>query len=206
MISRALLPFFALFGLLLAEAAASVEIQEVEFGKARAIGAKEEWLEIAVELEVRRDSADPTRINPDFADRVTVRLALAFERDAGRYGSGAASRFAFYRSQATFVSLEAGSSVARFYPPPEILRRDRLGRLPHSFLVEVRRQGETLDGLASDALGDPATRQSFLERVDQEGPETDGILLPQPETPFVLEHPRTTPAYLKPNPSTKAAE
>lgn len=171
-------------------AMASTAVRRAEFSKLDGPGADGEWLECSVELEVRHDARDPKRRAPDYVDDLTVELLLGFES-----ASNGRSRFEFYRSEAAPVSLKEGRHRIRFYLPPEVLERDRLGSEAHSFLVRLHRSGTVAGEFVSRQLERSPVKESFLRRSEAEASRNDGILLPQFETVFRSAYPRETPSY-----------
>ena len=171
-------------------ALASLSVSKVEFAKAQALDGREEWFETSIELEVLRDEGDAARRHPDFLDGVTVRLEMGLRSDGPTR-----NEFEFYPSEVTLVSLEKGKSVARFYLPPEVVRRDRIRGEPTAYAVEVLRGGETLCSYRSASLKSEVAQGSFRSRLAARAPENDGVLLPQQKTPFVLDYVRSTPSY-----------
>ncbi len=171
-------------------AAGSVAVREVEFTRLDAGGRSGDWLECAIELEVRRDTQDRSRRDPDFVDDLSVTLMLGVELARGR-GEG----FEFYRAQADFVALKEGRHFARFYLPPEVVERDQMKQEVHSFLIQLSVAGELVSESVSRQLERPQVRDSFLARVDAESGRNDGVLAPQNQSPFLLSYPRETPSF-----------
>ncbi len=171
---------------------ASVTVREIEFRKIDEFASDGEWLECSLQLEVRRDSSDRNRRNPDFIDGLVVNLMIGIEVE-GR--SGNQDRFDFYEAEAALVSLPEGRHAVRFYLPPEIVERDRIGQEAHSYLIRLSREDRTLHEVVSRELERSNVRESFLTRVDSDAPKNDGILLAQPNTPFVLAYPNDTPSF-----------
>ncbi len=152
----------------------------------------EEWYEIEIELDVTRDRDDLTSRNPRFVEGVTVALQLAHE---ARRREGRA--FEFFEASVTFVALEEGRRLARFYLPPEVVRRDGISGAPHSFLVQVLQRETALDVSASSSLADESVRQSFASRVGPGAAANRGALRPQWQTPFATLYSDSTPTELR---------
>ena len=87
-----------------------------------------------LQLEVRRDSSDQERKNPDYIDGIVVTLMLGVE--VGR-SSSSERQFEFNDAEANLVSLPEGRHIVRFYLPPEVVERDRIGQQVHSYLDSV---------------------------------------------------------------------
>ncbi len=168
----------------------SVSVRDIEFSRLSADSRGGDWLECAIEVEVRRDPSDRTRKDPSYVDDLSVTLLLGIESP-----SGSGRSFEFFRSEAALVTLEEGRHFIRFYLPPEIVERDRIRNDVHSFLVQLNRSGNTVFESLSPQLERPQVRESFLKRVGEESPRNDGILLPQFKTPFFTAYPRETPSY-----------
>ena len=66
-------------------------------------------LECTIEVEVRRDSQDPTRKNPSYVDDLVVKLMLGVEVE-----SESGKTFEFFRSEAALVSLKEGVTTYDF--------------------------------------------------------------------------------------------
>jgi len=169
---------------------ASALVREVEFRKARLPGSGEVWMECSVEIVVRRDPQDGSRRDPRFVDNLSVEFMM---------GTEARSRgervFEFYRARADLVSVEEGEVKTRFYLPPEVIDRDRLGDRPHSFFVRLLRGDQLLAEGYSESLEREGVRSSFLGRVAGESEANAGVLLPQNKTPFMSAHPDDTPSF-----------
>ncbi len=168
----------------------SVSVREVEFSRLEVDSRGGDWLECSIEVEVRRDSSDSTRQNPDYIDDLVVGLMIGVELTDDSKGG-----FEFYRSEASMVSLKEGRHFIRFYLPPEIVERDRIRNEVHSFLVQLTRSGAIVSESVSRLLERPTVKESFLTRVDSESAKNDGILLPQYKTPFFTAYAQETPSF-----------
>ncbi len=164
----------------------SVGVREVEFTRLDSGSRSGDWLE----LDVRRDASDATRVNPDFIDDLEISVMLGFER-----GGSARDGFDFFRSKAELVSLKEGRHFVRFYLPPEIVERNQVRSEPHSFLIRLARSGRVVSESVSRQLERPQVRDSFLARIDAKAARNDGVLLPQFKSPFYLSYPRETPTF-----------
>jgi hypothetical protein len=153
-----------------------VELQQVRFETTRGPGGT--WYVINVDVAVKPAPANPTR----FVDRVKVGLALGFE-----ISGGSERRHEFYRAEATAVSVATGRATFRFYLPPEVVERDRLQGEARYHFVELAAAGRAVSTTrkhVSSTLPTPEALASFRARIAAEAPANDGILLPQPLTPF----------------------
>ena len=184
--------FAVSFSLLFASVFAfgSVTVRRVDFDRVDASIGKGDWLECAIELEVRRDASDANRLRPDYVDDLSVELMLGFESSARGQDS-----FEFYHSEAAPVSLKEGRHVVRFYLPPEVVERDRIGSEAHSFLIRLHRSGSLAGEFVSRQLERVQVKTSFLRRFESESSRNDGILLPQFKTPFRSAYGRDTPSF-----------
>lgn len=166
------------------------ETREIRFSLVELPGGDDEWLEIAIQIEYRRDSADATLADPGFLDNADVRLDLGLEtRRQGR------PAFEFYAATAQLVALEEGKTYLRFYLPPEIVERDQVRGEPHSYRVTVSRAGLPLASFASRSLANPSALESFSRRVEAARAANDGVLLPQNRTPFYPLYADETPSF-----------
>lgn len=153
-----------------------VELQQIRYETVRGPGGS--WFVATIEVAVKPAATNSAR----FVDRVKVGLELGFE-----CAGGAERRYEFYRAEATAVTLESGRATFRFYLPPEIVERDRLhGDASYHFveLVAAGRVMPTNRKHVSGALPTPEALARFRARVAAEAAANDGILLPQPLTPF----------------------
>lgn len=171
---------------------ASVSVREIQFSKVDEFASKGDWLECSLLLEVRRDSSDRERKNPDYIDGIVVTLMLGIE--LGR-SSSSERQFEFYDAEANLVSLPEGRHIVRFYLPPEVVERDRIGQQVHSYLIRLSRGERVLGESVSRNLERASIRDRFLARIDSDATENQGILLAQPFTPFVVAYPDDTPSY-----------
>ena len=171
---------------------ASVSVREIQFSKVDEFASKGDWLECSLLLEVRRDSSDRKRKNPDYIDGIAVTLMLGIE--LGR-SSSSERQFEFYDAEANLVSLPEGRHIVRFYLPPEVVERDRIGQQVHSYLIRLSRGERVLWESVSRNLERASIRDRFLARIDSDATENQGILLAQPFTPFVVAYPDDTPSY-----------
>jgi len=171
---------------------ATAFVREVEFRKARLPGARDVWMECTVEIEVRRDTEDGTRRDPSFLDNLSIEFMMGTE--ANSRGDRA---FEFYTSRADLVAVEEGEVRVRFYLPPEVIERDRLGDRPHSFFVRLLRDDQVMAEGFSESLERETVRNSFLTRIASDSQKNDGILLPQSETPFLSAYADDTPSFRK---------
>ncbi len=168
----------------------SVGVRDIEFDRLNGNSSLGDWLECTIEVEVRRDSQDPTRKNPSYVDDLVVKLMLGVEAE-----SEAGKTFEFFRAHASLVTLKEGRNYVRFYLLPEILERDRIRNEVHSFLVQLERSGVPVFETVSRQLERPQVKDSFLKRIEEESSQNDGILLPQFKTPFSEAYSRETPSY-----------
>jgi hypothetical protein len=175
-------------------AAQEVEVTTVRFANVRAPnGSAGNWMEADVQLNVR-PGPDAVR---SMVSRVRVTLLLGFELPAR---PGGERRIEHYRAEAECVALEAGRSDVRFYLPPELVKRDQLSSDPKYWGVELAVGGRPVaagKGAFAIALGTAEQRKNFQTRGGAAAVANDGVLLPQYLTPFALEHPRTTPSFVR---------
>lgn len=171
---------------------ASISVREIEFSKIDEFASEGEWLECSLLLDVRRDSVDRERRHPDYIDGIVVNLMLGIEVEPR---SSSQTQFDFYTAEANLVSLPEGRHTVRFYLPPEIVERDRIRQQPHSYLIRLMRGDRIFSEAVSPELERPNVRQSFLSRIGSDAPKNKGILLAQPQTPFVLAYPDDTPSF-----------
>jgi len=171
-----------------------VVVRRVQFNQAGR--GTDTWLQMALTLQ-GGPNASPSARNADFNDLVKVRVMVSFQSPGG--GEAA---FSFYRSEATLVSLERGREVlVAFFLPPEIVRRDRLGREPFAWLIELEVGGELLPGRrehVSRSLNSLDIISSFRTRIAAEAPRTDGQMVPVYLTPF---HGADAPSYVRREPA-----
>ena len=202
-----LLPFMLLYNVLLVSGSAlhgEVSVTSVDFAWAQAPGVEGDWLECGIEL---RGGSGDSEGGERFNSRVGVSLKVGF-RDTGY-----ANDFSFYRSSVKLVALESGQRVrVYFYLPPEIVRRDRLSREPFAWLVGLSVDGNSLPNAPSQyarSLADGRAARSFLERIAEEGPKNDGILLPIYLTPFYQRESgrfRAMPSFVREDESFRSAK
>ncbi len=147
------------------------------------------WQEATVILEARPGPDDPGRM----LSRVRVSLQIGCEI------ATAVKRVEYYRVEGELVSLPAGRNEVRFYLPPEIVRRDSIRGEPRFWVAEVSVGGRSSPARerVSTSLSRPAARRAFDESVAREAPRNDGILVPQPFTPFAWDHPAGSPTFLR---------
>ena len=188
---RLLFEFLVAAGL---AAAQEVEVTTVRFANVRAPhGSAGNWMEAEVQVNVR---PGPEAVRA-MVSRVRVTLLVGYELPAR---PGGERRIEHYRSEAECVALEAGRSEVRFYLPPELVKRDQLSADPKYWGVELAVGGRPVAagrGAYSIALGTAEQRKNFQTRGGAAAAGNDGLLLPQYLTPFALEHPRTTPSFVR---------
>ncbi|MEM9339031.1 MAG: hypothetical protein AAGA66_09910 [Bacteroidota bacterium] len=168
----------------------SAYVRETNFSLVDVNGGDDKWLECEIVVEVRRDDGDAERKRPEYMDDLSVELVMGMETFRDRR-----SGFEFFRSDAQLVSLREGKHYIRFYLPYEIVKRDAMGREPHSFIVRLSRGGLELGEFISPSLARTNVKESFLSRVGKESAANEGILLPQNETPFLVMYPDSTPSF-----------
>ncbi|MBD5780586.1 hypothetical protein IEN85_13880 [Pelagicoccus sp. NFK12] len=182
---RILLASLALLGGT-AAIASEVEIVRVDFDLEQQDGARDPWYAISVVLSVAEGERGAEG-NPRFADDITVSLALATEVNRG---SGRA--YEFYAAKADYPSLEVGQHVARFYLPPEIVKRDRVRGEPFAYEIELLSREGLKFALVSPNLERPGALQSFRSKVAAGAAGSSELRL-QHQTPFAWLYPRNTP-------------
>jgi len=174
--------------------AQEVEVTTVNFTNVRApTGSNGTWLETEITLNVKAVPTNPSQM----VSRVRVALLMGFELPAT---TAAERRLEHYRADAECVALEPGRTYVRFYLPPELVKRDQLHGDPKYWGVELAVAGRALPAnrsAYSTSLGSADQRKNFQSRGGTAAAVNDGILLPQYLTPFVDEHPRTTPSFVR---------
>jgi hypothetical protein len=176
-----------------ADQAVPVDVRSVRFTYVRSMGGSDNWMEATVELNVLGTPEG----NPGFADSVRVALNLGLRSAmAGEDG------FVFYRSEAEASTLESGTARFRFYLPPAIVARFQLSGEPFAFAVDLWIDGKPLQGsrrTVSTNLDTIEALRSFRDRVARDAIRNDGILVPQFDTPFLIEYAQDTPAFVRRN-------
>ena len=174
--------------------AQEVEVTTVNFTNVRApTGSNGTWHETEITLNVKAVPGNPSQM----VSRVRVSLLQGFELPAT---AGAERRLEHYRSEAECVALEPGRAYLRFYLPPELVKRDQLRSHPKYWGVEISVAGRALtpsSSAYSTTLGTAEQRKNFQTRGSAAAAVNDGILLPQYLTPFIDEHPRATPSFVR---------
>jgi hypothetical protein len=181
----------AIAGTLLAQ---EVEVTTVTFHNVRApTGSNGTWLETEITLNVKAVPTNPSQM----VSRVRVSLLVGFELPAS---AGNERRLEHYRSDAECVALEPGRAYVRFYLPPELVKRDQLHGDPKYWGIELAVAGRALPASRaaySSTLGTAEQRKNFQTRASAAAVANDGILQPQFLTPFMNEHPRATPSFVR---------
>jgi len=174
--------------------AAQVEVNSIKFGAAR-IGS-DSWMEAEIVLDVKPGGR---AVAGQFVDDVRVTLNLGFESPEAPSGPPKL----FYRSTATFITLEGGRQTVRFYLPPEVVKRDRLRTPVKFYSVEIEAGGTAqTPGRANAATGftSAASVQNFQSTVASESRANEGVLMPQHLTPFNGDSQRATSTALRREP------
>lgn len=166
--------------------ASEVQIAKVDFDLVTAEGGRDPWYEIVVEVSVE-EGEDATDGHPRFADAITVSLALATEVNRGGGRS-----YTFYSARVEYPALEVGQQLARFYLPPEIVKRDRVRGEPFAFEIELLSPEGPQASLVSRNLETPGALRAFRSQVAASGAGL-GVLRHQYQTPFAWSYPRETP-------------
>lgn len=171
-----------------------VSVRGVHFEFYEARGAEgRKWLCAVVEL---LGGAGEGR----FTSNVVVNYSMATEVTT----AGVMGKLNYYRARAKIPAVEQDARVyVRFFLPPEIVKRDGLGRVPAASLVELEAGGRALEFRAANATGliDSAERlAAYKEQLFVEAPANDGLLLPLNQTPFYTtennELLESSPTYL----------
>jgi hypothetical protein len=174
--------------------AQDVEVTTVNFTNVRApTGSNGTWLETEITLNVKAVPGNPSQM----VSRVRVSLLLGFELPAT---AASERRLEHYRSEAECVALEPGRAYLRFYLPPELVKRDQLHGDPRYWGIELAVAGRALTparAAYSATLGTAEQRRNFQSKGGAAAVANDGILLPQFLTPFIDEHPRATPSFVR---------
>jgi hypothetical protein len=192
---RSLICMVALFCVLLAASAAQeVEVATVNFTNLRApTGSAGTWLETEITLLVKAVPENPRQM----VSRVRVSLLLGFELPAM---AGGERRLEHYRAEVECVALDPGRAYVRFYLPPELVKRDQLRRHPKFWGVEIAVAGRVLPparAAYSASLATVEQRRNFQSQAGAAAVANEGILLPQYLSPFVNQHPRSTPSFVR---------
>jgi hypothetical protein len=174
--------------------AQEVEVTTVKFTNVRApTGSTGTWLEGEITLNAKPVSGNSSQM----VSRVRVSLLLGFELPAI---AGGERRLEHYRAEAECVALEPGRAYVRFYLPPEIVKRDQLHADPKYWGIELAVAGKALPAARaaySTSLATAEQRKNFQARAGPAAVANDGVLQPQYLTPFVDEHPRATPTFVR---------
>jgi hypothetical protein len=174
--------------------AQDVEVTTVRFTNVRApTGSNGTWLESEITLLVKAVVGNPSQM----VSRVRLSLLVGFELPGV---AGGERRLEHYRAEAECVALEPGRANVRFYLPPEIVKRDQLHGDPKYWGIELAVAGKPVAparAAYSSALGTAEQRKNFQTRGGAAAAANDGILQPQFLTPFVNEHPRATPTFVR---------
>lgn len=170
-----------------------VEVAAVRFNALPPEGAIDPWYEMDVELDAQPATDRPERITR----RLEVQALVGYDVPGAHAGE---RRWVFFRAAARLVGLAPGRAHVRFYLPPEIVRRDRLGGAPKFW--EVQLAGEGLEPVDSPnryppALAGEPVRREFQAKVAADGAANDGVLQPQYLTPFANAYPRSTPGFIR---------
>jgi len=180
----------ALCALVLAPLAQSqsseVRIDRVDFSKVEQAGARWDWLEVAVRLDVRRGAGG---LGPQ--DRFTGPLRIVFDMAVEMRGKPD-RRFSFFTVEAEVATLTVGEHVARFYLPPQLALKLGIGEEPFAWRVELSERGLRLSGSLSESLEESQALDSYIARLAREAPANDSVLMLQRETPFRDYSPETS--------------
>jgi len=150
-------------------------------------------MEATVELDVRGTPVG----NPGFVDTVRVALSLGLHSSMVDGGD-----FVFFRSEAEASTLESGTARFRFYLPAAVVRRYQLSGEPFAFAVDIWVDGKPLPVsriAVSTNLNNPESVRSFRDRVARDAIRNEGILVPQYDTPFLIEYAQDTPPFVRRN-------
>jgi hypothetical protein len=153
---------------------APVEVRQVRFSYPRVPGFNSPAMEMEVDLTVRATGAESR--NSRFVDRVRATVSIAVEAR----GRGAVE-LVYYQAVAEAVTLETGRAIFRFYLPPEVVRRDQLSGEPLAWVVDLAAADRVLPparGAVSDRVRDAERLANFRQRVAENAPANDGILVP----------------------------
>ncbi len=170
-----------------------VKVRDVTFASLQPAGGGNSWLETTVELQVRGVGGVDGK-NPRYVDRLKVALSLGTE---SRFSEGG---FRFFRSEAEAVTVKNGKVQFRFYLPSEIVDRDRMSGGASAYMVQIYLEGKLLPLAAeniSSMLRNGKALQSFKDRVARDAIRNEGILVPQYESPFLLEYSGSTPSFVR---------
>jgi hypothetical protein len=174
--------------------AGQVEVNAVKFGAAR--NGSDSWMETEIALDVKPGGKS---VAGQFVNDVRVTLNLGFESPEAPGGPPKL----YYRSSASFITLEGGRHVVRFYLPPEVVKRDRLRAPVKFYSVELEAGGTPQTparGSVGSGLTSAASVQNFQSTVASESRASEGVLMPQHLTPFISDSQRTTPTAVRREP------
>ncbi len=169
------------------EVSADVSVRNVRIERVREAGG---WLEAGVHLAV-----SPGAGGVRYADRVKIAVSMAYETDRTR---DAALRC--YRAEVEVITLPTGTSVVRFYLPPEVVERDHVRSEDLHWLVELSQGGHPVPlapAAVSASLRNPERLDRFRARVASDAPVNEGILVPQYLTPFAHDPRRPAPTCVR---------
>lgn len=174
--------------------AAQVEVNAVKFGAAR--NGSDTWMEVEIALDIKPGGRPAAG---QFVNDVRVTLNLGFESQEAPGGPPKL----YYRSSASFITLESGRHTVRFYLPPEVVKRDRLRSPVKFYSVEVEAAGvpqTPARGNVGSGLTSAASVQNFQSTVASESRSNEGVLMPQHLTPFATDSQRSTPTAVRREP------
>ncbi len=177
-----------------AVAAAQVEVSGIKFRAAR-FGSGS-WMETEITLDVKPGGR---AVGNQFVNDVRVTLSLAFEDVNAKEGPPSI----YYRGSASFITMEGGRNIVRFYLPPEVVKRDRLRTPVKFYSVEVEAAGvEQKPSRANYAsiFSSAASVQTFQSMAVSESRSNEGVLMPQHLTPFAFESALPSPTAVRREP------
>ena len=173
--------------------APAVSVRSVKFNYPRIDGAKSFAMEVEIELDVP-GTTEPGH-NPRFVDAVRVALMLGVQARGHEGGD-----LQYYYADAGFVTLETGTRFARFYLPPEIVKRDGLAGDAFAYCVELAVDGRELPMQRADLSETLRSRdrlEAFRQRVAEARSVTHGILVEQHQFMTGLSDRRETSSVVR---------
>lgn len=148
-----------------------ITIEDVAFETLRT-----DWMQVAVELTCNENPLPDAR-NPDFVENITVKVYLAFVRDASN------REYDYYSSEVEIAIMERRDERnVYFYLPGPIVKRDDLPREPEFYYVEIGIGGELQKPQQEEGVSENIPNleilQSFISKAESEGAVNEDLLMP----------------------------
>jgi hypothetical protein len=181
-------------------------VRSVHFDPVKIGGQKNEWIRMQVELQANfnpetkvsaEDKVGKRPANKQWVDKVKVTVTQIFKP----LGAANSTEYSYYRSSATVLTMEIGSSrSAFFYLPGDIVKRDRLKLQPDYFYVQLEVGGNevplfneagrlTPDMLAAVHKQFSSNKKEFdaaRDLADRGATANAGMLRPQYMVPYAI--------------------